>query len=122
MEPKFIAERITKLRAARNMSEYGMSMEFGKSLGYVQAIVSGRSMPSMEQLFNIIDYFEMTPAEFFQPEYEASPALCSAIHILRGLGEESLQAVLPQRLWLKMDVKIQERDRFCGPFLGKCLE
>lgn len=67
MLENFIRERITELRLARNVSEYQMSAELGKSPGYVQSITSGRTMPSMEQLFNIIDYFDMTPSEFFDP-------------------------------------------------------
>lgn len=94
MNEKFIAERISTLRAARNVSEYQMSAELGKSAGYVQAITSGRSQPSMKQLFNIIDYFEMTPAEFFDPGNVESPELREAIHLLRGLRAESVSAVL----------------------------
>ena len=70
MTENFIRERITQLRLARNVSEYQMSAELGKSSGYVQAITSGRTMPSMEQLFNIIDYFDMTPSEFFNPDHQ----------------------------------------------------
>ena len=95
MTENFIRERITQLRLARNVSEYQMSAELGKSSGYVQAITSGRTMPSMEQLFNIIDYFDMTPSEFFNPDHQDSPTLSLAIRMLRSLPEESLVALLP---------------------------
>lgn len=95
MTEDFIRERITELRLARNVSEYQMSAELGKSSGYVQSITSGRTMPSMEQLFNIIDYFDMTPSEFFDPANHDSQTLRSAIHTLRGLPEESVAALLP---------------------------
>lgn len=72
-----------------------MSAELGKSPGYVQSITSGRTMPSMEQLFNIIDYFDMTPSEFFDPSNHDSQTLRSAIHTLRSLPEESVAAIMP---------------------------
>lgn len=95
MLDNFIRERITELRLARNASEYQMSAELGKSPGYVQSITSGRTMPSMEQLFNIIDYFDMTPSEFFDPANHDSQTLRSAIHTLRSLPEESVAAIMP---------------------------
>lgn len=100
MDKNYIRERITQLRIARNVSEYQMSAELGKSAGYVQAITSGRSLPSIEQLWNIIDYFEMTPVEFFDPCNQDSEPARKAIHILRGLKAESVVALLPllQRL------------------------
>lgn len=95
MMENFIRERITELRLARNVSEYQMSAELGKSSGYVQSITSGRTMPSIEQLFNIIDYFDMTPSEFFDPANHDSQTLRSAIHTLRRLPEESVAALVP---------------------------
>ncbi len=94
MDETFIPERITQLRLAHNISEYQMSMELGQSKGYVQAITSGRSMPSMKQLFNIIDYFNMTPSEFFDPGIQDPPALRAAVHALRGLSAEDIQLIL----------------------------
>ena len=42
MDAAFIAERITELRLARNVSEYQMSLELGQSKGYVQGFSSVR--------------------------------------------------------------------------------
>ena len=50
MDEAFIAERITELRLARNISEYQMSLELGQSKGYVQGITSGKCLPSMAKL------------------------------------------------------------------------
>ncbi len=95
MDEKFIRERITQLRIARNVSEYQMSAELGKSASYVQAITSGRSLPSVEQLFNIIDYFGLTPAEFFNAEDGDSQEVRTAIHLLRALDTQSVASLLP---------------------------
>lgn len=64
MGEKFIGKRITELRLMRNVSEYQMSLELGQSKSYVQGITSGKSLPSIKQLYNIADYFNMSLAEF----------------------------------------------------------
>lgn len=61
----FIGERITELRLKKGVSEYQMSYDLGRNKNYVRAITSGRSLPSVKGLFEIIEYFDMTPSEFF---------------------------------------------------------
>ena len=53
MDEEFIRNRITELRLKKGVSEYQMSMELGQNRSYIQAISSGRSMPSMKQFLNI---------------------------------------------------------------------
>lgn len=69
MKELFIGERITELRLKKQISEYQMSYDLGRNKNYVRAITSGRSLPSVRALFEIIEYFEMTPSEFFNKEY-----------------------------------------------------
>jgi len=90
----FIAERITELRIARNVSEYQMSLELGQSKGYVQGITSGKCQPSMKQLYNIADYFHLTVSEFFDEEKHDSPAVLEAIQGLRQLSDDDARLVL----------------------------
>ena len=49
----------------KGVSEYQMSYDLGRNKNYVRAITSGRSLPSVKGLFDIIEYFDMTPSEFF---------------------------------------------------------
>ena len=69
MDEEFIRNRITELRLKKGVSEYQMSMELGQNRSYIQAISSGRSMPSMKQFLNICEYFEITPLQFFDTSY-----------------------------------------------------
>lgn len=62
---QYLRERITSLRLRQNISEYRLSTEIGRCKTYIQAISSGKSLPSFEAFFDLCDYFEMTPAEFF---------------------------------------------------------
>ena len=65
MDGLFVRERITSLRMKKGVSEYQMSYDLGHSRGYVNNISSGKSLPSVTELFAICDYFCITPAEFF---------------------------------------------------------
>ena len=94
MDETFIAERITELRLARNVSEYQMSLELGQSRGYVQGITSGKRMPSVRQLFNIADYFHLTVSEFFDEGKHDSPKMLEAVQALRQLNDEDVKLVL----------------------------
>lgn len=73
--PKFVQERITELRIARNISEYRLSKDLGYSKGYIQSISSGKTLPSMTALYEICDYFKITPREFFDDESAADSEL-----------------------------------------------
>ena len=94
MDGTFIAERVTELRLARNVSEYQMSLELGQSKGYVQGITSGKRLPSVKQLFNIADYFHMTVSEFFDDGKQDSPAMLEVIQVLRQLSDDDVKLVL----------------------------
>lgn len=102
MDESYIADRITELRLARNISEYQMSLELGQSKSYIQGISSRKNLPSVKQLFNIADYFDMTLSEFFEPDNQDSPAVRTAIQGLRKLNDDDVELLLAviQRLAL----------------------
>ncbi len=58
--------KITTLRMERNISELRMSLDLGKSGSYIRSITSGAALPSLRELFNIIHYLGITPADFFE--------------------------------------------------------
>lgn len=62
---QFLRDRVTALRMERGISEYQLSLELGKCKTYIQAITSGKALPSFDAFFNLCDYFELTPEEFF---------------------------------------------------------
>ena len=64
---EFIRTRITELRIAKGVSEYRMSLDIDKCGSYIRSITSGRALPSLNELFNICAYFDITPADFFAP-------------------------------------------------------
>lgn len=96
---QYLRSRITELRLQRNVSEHKMSLELGKSGSYIRAITSGTSLPSVTELFNIMIYFDLTPAQFFAglEDSQDSP-LCAS---LRELDEEDQQKVAQFITWIK---------------------
>ena len=96
MNADFIRDRITQLRLEKGVSEYTMSYELGRSRGYIYNISSGKCLPPMKEFLQICDYFNITPAQFFEP---ASPSgqhtalRDAAVAELEKLDDESLALV-----------------------------
>lgn len=85
---RFIADRITKLRLDHNISEYKLSLDLGFSKGYIQAISSGNIIPSLDALYRICDFFQITPAQFFAGKTDDSRLLEDLISAIRELSAE----------------------------------
>lgn len=101
MNEQFVRNRITELRLKKDISEYQMSLDLGKNKSYIQGISSGRSMPSMKQFFEICDYLEITPLEFFNTDKNEHPLLREAEALMKELNKEDLEAIFPVLLRLK---------------------
>ena len=98
---EFIRSRITELRIAKNISEHKMSLDLDKSGSYIRGITSGAALPSLRELFNIISYFDMTPAEFFAPLDDAKKPYRELCEKLRTMNEEDLEKVSTFIGWIE---------------------
>jgi len=94
MDERFIADRITALRIKKNISEYRMSLELGQSKSYVQGISSGKAFPSIKQLFNIFDYFEVSPSEFFDDETDDPQRIHEIVSLTKQLPAEDVNRII----------------------------
>lgn len=63
----FVSQRITELRMQKNISARDMSLSLGQSESYINKIENRRALPSLQGLFYICDFFDITPAQFFGP-------------------------------------------------------
>ena len=97
----FVRSRITELRVQKDVSEHRMSLELGKSGSYIRGITNGISLPSLRELFNIISYFGLTPAEFFVGS-DHHNSLRDQLHeeIMR-LSEEDLEKISTFLSWIR---------------------
>ena len=98
---EFIRARITELRIKKDVSEHRMSLDLDKSGAYIRGITSGANMPSLKELFNIIAYFDMTPAEFFAPTENMDTPYRKLCEKLRDLSEEELEKVSTFVDWIE---------------------
>ena len=96
-----IRDRITELRVNKGVAEYRMSLELGKSGSYIRNITCGKSLPSVKELFEIIAYFEMSPAEFFGPFVDGNNAYARISETLRNMNSEDNSKVAQFIEWIK---------------------
>jgi len=90
----FIRKRITELRIKKGVSEYKMSFDLGHSRSYIQNIVAGRSLPSIEEFLYICEYLNVAPKAFFD-DTQAEPILVQkALDGMRGLSDKDLLTLI----------------------------
>ncbi|MEG2378311.1 MAG: helix-turn-helix transcriptional regulator [Clostridia bacterium] len=94
MDEQFIRNRITQLRLAKGISEYQMSYELGHSRSYVYNISSGRALPPMREFLGICEYFEVTPAEFFDEGARNPELIHKAVEGLKTLDDSDILLIL----------------------------
>lgn len=99
----FVRTRITELRIKKDVSEHRMSLDLDKNGSYIRGITSGASMPSVKELFNIILYFNMTPAEFFSPLDSQNTPYQIVCNRLRSLSDADLEKVQTFLDWISQE-------------------
>lgn len=67
MKKEFI-KRLIELREEKGVSARAMSLDTGYNAGWISNIESGKSLPSLEGVFNIADYLRIEPFELFRNE------------------------------------------------------
>ena len=65
-------------------------------------------MPSLRELFNIISYFDMTPAEFFAPLDDANTPYRELCEKLRTMNEEDLEKVSIFIGWIEKNANCED--------------
>lgn len=91
---KFVRERITELRMKKGLSEYQLSLDLGQNKNYIQGITSGKAMPSMDVLFAICDYFEITPMGFFDADNQYPQLIRKAMDSMKPLSDGDMLLLL----------------------------
>ena len=102
----FVRTRITELRMKQNVSEHKMSLDLDKSGSYIRSITSGMAMPSVKELFNIITYFGMTPADFFAPLSTEDTPYSAICERLRAMDPAELEKVNTFLDWI-----VEQKDK-----------
>jgi len=87
------AVRLARLRNKKGVSARDMSLSIGQNAGYINAIESGKALPSMSVFFFICDYLNVTPTEFFDLESQTPEKLKDLIKDLKRLDERQLDSI-----------------------------
>lgn len=60
--------RLSQLRIEKGVSAREMSLDLGQNESYINRIENGKSLPSLNQFFNLCDYLNISPKDFFDEE------------------------------------------------------
>lgn len=90
---EFVRSRITELRIRKDVSEHKMSLDLDKSGSYIRSISSGRAMPSVKELFRIMEYLNITPDKFFEPLSDDDSDYSRLIKRLRDAEDSRIEKV-----------------------------
>lgn len=74
-----------------------MSLAIGQNVNYINRIENKHNLPSLQGLFYICEYFNISPKEFFEgteAPCPSAPFLHEAIRELSSLDEEHLSLIL----------------------------
>ena len=88
------AERLSSLRIAKGSSAREMSLSLGQGAGYVNNIENGHNLPSMSVFFEICEYLNVTPAQFFDIEDVDPAGTAQIVQSVRRLDKKEKDLIL----------------------------
>ncbi len=93
MYEEFFAERLARLRTAKNISAREMSLAIGQNRNYINQIENKKVFPTMPAFFAICEYLNITPSDFFDEGNAYPEHLANLIADLKRLDEQSLSHI-----------------------------
>ena len=93
MDENFIGNRISHFRIKKGVSARDMSVSLGQGVNYINTIENHKSFPSIQMLFYICEYFNISLKEFFDVDNN-NPYLNNQILLdLKSLNDEQLEVI-----------------------------
>lgn len=93
MYEDFTQNRISQLRMQKGVSARDMSLTLGQNESYINRIENRKSLPSLQVLFWICEYFGITPQEFFDDGNAYPNQISELISELKKMDAASLALV-----------------------------
>lgn len=87
---KILALRLSKLREEKDISARDMSLKLGQNAAYINNIETSKALPSMSMFFNICNFLEITPSDFFNDDIENPSAFNKLCKQLSALSSSQL--------------------------------
>ena len=97
MYEDFVATRIAQLRQEKKVSAREMSLAIGQNVNYINRIENKLNLPSLQGLFYICEYFNITPKDFFDGTEKPLPSILllqEAIDELSKLDDSRLALII----------------------------
>ena len=89
----FIAQRVFDLRTYKGVTGRVMSTALGQNPTYISQIENKKSLPSVQGLFAICEYFGMTPQGFFDESGDLTGNAAEIVHELSTLDDTELYLI-----------------------------
>lgn len=90
---EFTQNRIAQLRMQKGVSARDMSLSLGQNSNYINQIENKKSLPSLQGLFYICEYFNITPQQFFDIGNDNPAQLAELVEDLKKLDNRTLEAI-----------------------------
>lgn len=94
MNELFLRQRLAVLRTDKGISARELSLKLGQSEGYINAIETGKSMPSVTMLFYICEELGVSPSAFFDEGNQYPLLLNEIIEEAKRLNKRALESIL----------------------------
>lgn len=94
MEREDFARRLASLREAKGVSAREMSLSIGQSPNYINGLENQKNFPSMRLFFDICEYLEITPSQFFDIQIKNPMKTSELIEVTRGLSPEKIDMLI----------------------------
>lgn len=93
MYEEFTQNRIAQLRMQKKVSACDMSLSLGQNNSYINRIENHKALPSLQGLFYICEYFNITPQEFFDDSNSYPAQIVHLIEDIKKLDNASLEHI-----------------------------
>ncbi len=91
--------RLSHLRMEKGVSAREMSLDLGQNESYINRNENGKSLPSLTQFFNICDYLNITPGDFFDDGKQNMQTMIPLLHEAEKLSPEMMMHFLEIMKW-----------------------
>lgn len=93
MYEEFTQNRIAQLRIQKGSSARDMSLSLRQNSNYINQIENKKSLPSLQGLFYICEYLDITPQQFFEVDNSCPVHLSELMEKLKKLDDDTLKLV-----------------------------
>ena len=101
MNKRDFAIRLSKIRIGKDISARKMSEDLGFNPSYINNIENGVCYPSVDSLWKICDYLQVTPDEFFIEENRTPDTFAVLKDACTGLDKKQVELVVEMAEELK---------------------